>query len=274
MAHPPSVPAQLPFSSIEEWALHYIESDQLSVKTDPLPAPSVFSNPQARRDLRPGRPEQLKTTSKKPKSFRLGALHRPEVRAALHHKFWHHELQAAELMCWAILAYPEAPEEFRKGLVRIFKDEVRHMKMYQLYIESLGFSLGQFEVRDWFWERVPTCESPLQFVALLGMGLEGANLDHTARFSAWLRTVGDTQGAELQEQVGREEIAHVRFANRWFEVWTGGVDFDEWQKSLPPPLSPLLMRGKNIQVNARLKAEFPLAFVENLRDWHPDQASS
>lgn len=175
-------------------------------------------------------------------------------------------------MCWAILAYPQAPEEFRKGLLRIFKDEVRHMKMYQDYIESLGFSLGQFEVRDWFWERVPTCDSPLQFVAFLGMGLEGANLDHTARFSAWLRTVGDTKGAELQEQVGREEIAHVRFANRWFETWTGGIDFEQWRKTLPPPLSPLLLRGKNIQVSARLKAEFPLAFVESLRDWKPDQA--
>jgi uncharacterized ferritin-like protein (DUF455 family) len=104
------------------------------------------------------------------------------------------------------------------------------------------------------------------------MGLEGANLDHTARFSGWLRAVGDHRGAELQEQVGREEIAHVRFATRWFRDWVGDVSFESWRAELPPPLSPLLMRGKTIQRTSRLKAEFPLEFIDELTAWQPEAA--
>lgn len=251
------------------WARNYILSANLVEKVDPAPAPELWDTACPPVDLRPGRPGELTLTLKKPKSVKLGALGRPLARAELHHKFWHHELQAAELMCWAILRFPDTPQEFRDGLVRIFRDEVRHMRMYQEHIEHLGFRLGQFEVRDWFWERIPTCETPLQFVALLGMGLEGANLDHTARFAHLLRLAGDEEGARIQEQVGREEVGHVRFATRWFRTWSGGVDFDRWCKELPPPLSPLLMRGKQIQWEPRLKAEFPQEFLDSLARWTP-----
>lgn len=251
------------------WAEKYLLSVDLADKIDPSPPPELWDAEYPSVDLRPGRPSELTLTLKKPKSVKMGALGRIDARAELHHKFWHHELQAAELMCWAILRFPNTPQEFRDGLVRIFRDEVRHMRMYQEHIENLGFRLGQFEVRDWFWERIPTCETPLQFVALLGMGLEGANLDHTVRFAHWLRASGDEQGARLQEQVGREEVAHVRFATRWFRTWAGDVDFDRWCKELPPPLTPLLMRGKQVQMEARLKAEFPREFLDSLARWTP-----
>jgi uncharacterized ferritin-like protein (DUF455 family) len=236
----------------------------LATKVHPAAPPERWDADYLREDLRPGRPEELRVTLSKPKSVKMGALGRKDARAELHHKFWHHELQAAELMCWAILRFPETPQEFRDGLVRIFRDEVRHMHMYQEHIEALGFHVGDFEVRDWFWDRIPTCETPLQFVALLGMGLEGANLDHTVRFAHWLRAAGDERGARIQEQVGREEIAHVRFATRWFRNWAGTVDFDRWCEELPPPLTPLLMRGKQVQMAARLNAEFTQEFLDSL----------
>lgn len=251
------------------WATDYLLSTNLAEKLAPAPAPELWETNCTPVDLRPGRPAGLTVTRKTPKSVKMGALGRAEARAELHHKFWHHELQAAELMCWAMLRFPDTPEEFRDGLVRIFRDEVRHMHMYQEHIERLGFQLGQFEVRDWFWERIPTCQTPLQFVALLGMGLEGANLDHTARFAHWLRLSGDEVGARIQEQVGREEVGHVRFATRWFRAWSGGVDFDRWCQELPPPLSPLLMRGKQLQMAPRLKAGFPQEFLDSLARWNP-----
>jgi uncharacterized ferritin-like protein (DUF455 family) len=258
------------FLHVQAWAEAYVASTSLETKVAPPAPPSQFERNPPVRDVRPGRPPELEVTLHKPKSVKLGALARPEVRAALHHKFWHHELQAAELACWAILKFPDAPSKFHQGLLRIFRDEVRHMGMYQKHIEALGFGLSSFPVRDWFWDRVPTCETPVQFVALLGMGLEGANLDHTARFSHWLRSVGDEAGAKIQEQVGREEVAHVRFANRWFRKWTGDVCFETWRRSLPPPLSPLLMRGKTVNIGPRVRAEFPREFLTDLASWQPD----
>jgi uncharacterized ferritin-like protein (DUF455 family) len=185
------------------------------------------------------------------------------------HNFFHHELQAAELMAWAILAFPEAPREFREGLVRIALDEVRHMRMYHARIGALGHAVGDFDVRDWFWARVPTCADPTAFVAVMGLGLESANLEHAASFATAFREAGDEGSARVQELVGLEEIAHVRFGARWFARFRGEVTFDAWCAALPAPLTPLLMRGKPLRRDARERAGQPEAFLDELDRWQP-----
>jgi len=141
-------------------------------------------------------------------------------------------------MAWALLAFPETPRAFRRGLLRIACDEIRHMGMYAEHLDRFGFRFGDFPVRDWFWERIPSARSPAHFVASFGMGFEGANLDHARRFADRFRAVGDEAGAELQETVCVEEIPHVRFAIRWFERWSTCSDFQPWTEHLVSPLSP------------------------------------
>jgi uncharacterized ferritin-like protein (DUF455 family) len=253
--------------TIDAWAWDYVRTTDLRVKLEPPPVPSAFDpEPTARRVAAPGRPPELEVT---PRALRQKSLKNARGRAALLHKFLHHELQAAELMAWALLAWPETPEAFRRGLVRILLDEVRHMNMYRAHIERLGFAVGGFPVRDWFWERVPACQSPVEFVAVMGMGLEAANLDHAARFEAELNAVGDAESAATQALVGREERAHVRFAVEWFRKWTGGLSFDEWSRSLPEPLSPLFMRGRPFEVRAREASGMDAEFLEALAAWQP-----
>ena len=63
-------------------------------------------------------------------------------------------------MAWAVLAYPQAPRAFRSGLVRIALDEIRHMHLYAAEVSRLGHRIGDFAVRDWFWERVPLATEP------------------------------------------------------------------------------------------------------------------
>lgn len=258
------------FLTLEDFARAYIESTSLEFKCRPPELPALFSDAGPLGDIVLGRPRDLQITHSKPRSVKRGALVRPEARAEIHHKFWHHELQAAELLCWAVLKFKDTPEEFRRGLFRIFRDEVRHMALYEEHLGRLGAKIGDFPIRDWFWERVPTAKTPVQFVALLGMGLEAANLEHTARFSAWFRAVGDHRAAEIQDQVGREEVAHVRFATKWFRTWTGSVDFEKWKSELPPPLSPLLLRGKTLHTERRAKAAFPQDFTDALDAWRPE----
>jgi len=172
-------------------------------------------------------------------------------------------------MCWAALRFPDTPEAFRDGLIAIALDEVRHMGVYRRHIEALGFELGDFGVRDWFWQRVGQVSSPVQFVALLGMGFEGANLDHADRWAQRFRAAGDVEGAAIQEQVGREEVGHVRFALKWFAEWTGGTDFDTWEASLPPPLTPLVLKGRSLQRAQRRRAGFSDDFLDALERWQP-----
>jgi uncharacterized ferritin-like protein (DUF455 family) len=262
--------------SVERWALDYVTSTDLAHKRTPPPPPRCAFTP-GLVPLRvpvPGRPPELRITHRAPKSPGPEAIRSPERRAALLHTFLHHELQAAELMCWAILAFPETPEAFRLGLLGIACDEIRHMVLYEGHLASLGFAYGAFPVRDWFWERIPQVTTPLGFVAALGMGLEGANLDHTARFAERFRAVGDEAGAALQERIGAEEIPHARFALRWFTRWTAApVSLASWAGHLPPPLSPLLMRGVPMNRPGRLDAGFSQAFLDELEAWAPAPGS-
>ena len=253
--------------TVEAWARSYVETTSLAHKLDPPPAPDAWAvHADPVRLEKPGRPAELEVRGRAEKMRGLAS---PKGRARALHTFLHHELQAAELMAWAILAFPETPREFRDGLLRIALDEIRHMRMYRTHIQALGHRIGDFAVRDWFWERVPHCAGPASFVAVMGLGVESANLEHTASFAARFREVGDEEGAVVQERVGREEIAHVRFGAKWFASFTGGLSFEEWSQALPPPLSPLLMRGFPFQRDIRLRAGQPEAFVDALEAWQP-----
>jgi uncharacterized ferritin-like protein (DUF455 family) len=263
-----SAPAEAELGSVEAWALDYLRSTRLSHKLAPPAPPEAFEPvPVSRRLAAPGRPPELRAARRGSRVPR--DLGHPSARAKLLHTFFHHELSAAELMLWALLAFADAERPFRAGLLRIALDEIRHMNAYREQIERLGFQLGDFAVRDWFWERVPTCATKLAFVSLMGMGLEAANLEHAPEFGARLRESGDHEAAAVQERIAREEIGHVRFGVFWFERWTEGQSFEAWCAALPAPLSPLLMRGKSFDRNARLEAGMHEEFVTALERWQP-----
>jgi uncharacterized ferritin-like protein (DUF455 family) len=258
--------------TVERWAWDYVHAATLTAKLAPPAPPEAWeSSPPSRRVRAPGRPPELAVAARADKTRGLGS---PRGRARVLHTFLHHELQAAELMCWALLAFPETPRAFKTGLVRIALDEVRHMGIYAEQITRLGHAIGDFPVRDWFWERIPTCETPAAFVAVMGLGLESANLDHSASFAARFRSAGDEEGARAQELVGLEEIAHVRFGAKWFAELSGGLEFEAWRRALPSPLTPLLMRGSPLQREARLRAGQPARFVDELEAWQPDAPGS
>lgn len=263
-------PSDLALPDVESWARHYVSTTDLAVKLSPPPVPKEFSDGFLPLRLDgPGRPAAFRRARRGERMPKLEALKEPHYRARVLHAFFHHELQAAELMCWAVLAFCDAEIEFRKGLIGICLDEIRHMNLYRAHIETLGETIGAFGVRDWFWRRVPACRSKLAFVSVMGMGFEAANLEHAGNFAERFRAVGDEAGAAMQERIAKEEIAHVSFATRWFERWTGGCDFETWAESLPPPLSPWVLRGAPIAEAARLRAGMSPEFVASLASHVP-----
>ncbi len=259
------------FADVEAWAEHYVLTDDLRFKLAPSPVPGRFCEAATPvRLMEPGRPSEFRAARRGERTPKLEALKEPHYRARALHAFFHHELQAAELMCWALLAFADAELEFRKGLLGICLDEIRHLNLYREHIEHLGCKVGDFGVREWFWKRVPSCPSKLAFVSVMGMGLEAANLEYAADFAARFRAVGDESGAQIQERIAKEEIAHVGFAMRWFSRWTGGCDFETWAAELPPPLSPWVMHGNPIAEGARKKAGMSAEFIRALAAYVPE----
>jgi uncharacterized ferritin-like protein (DUF455 family) len=262
--------------TIERWCWDFITTRTLSNKLTP-PAPpdardekSWESAAPARRIGAPGRPSELCVIARSPRRPKAGGLERPEARAQMLHTFLHHELQAAELFAWAVLAFPETPRAFRAGLLRLCGEELAHLALYRVELERLGFEPGSFVVRDWFWERVARCMSAASFVALQGLGLEGANLEHSARFAGLFRAAGDEATARILEEIEADEIAHVAFAVHWFERLSGtALDYDRWRAALPSPLTPALLQGRPLNRAARIRAGLDEDFLARLESEPP-----
>jgi uncharacterized ferritin-like protein (DUF455 family) len=256
-------------STIERWAHDFITTTSLEAKLSPAPPPSVFEASPTREVLmQPGRPPELVARVGRKKGVRPGALKDVAKRADVLHTFLHHELQAAELFAWAILAFPDTPEPFRRGLLGICRDELRHMGLYRAHLETLGHPFGSMPINDWFWKRVPDVNAtPAQFVARLGIGFEGGNLDHGMRFVGYFSAAGDERAAAIQQQITDEEVAHAAFGLHWFKVFTGGLDFDTWRAYLPSPLTPAMTRGAELNLEARLRAGYPQPFLDALTGW-------
>lgn len=271
-AVPDTAPAPLESApNIEAWAWRYIASTDLGYKLAPPGPPKTFAeSARALRLFAPGRPPELHQAKRTARTPKQEALEDAHYRARTLHAFLHHELQAAELMCWAILAFPDAEQEYRRGLLAICLDEIRHMGLYAEHIRVLGCQVGDFGIRDWFWKRVPSCASKLEFAAVMGMGFEAANLEYAPNFAARFRQAGDEVGAQIQERIAAEEVAHVGFATRWFSRWTGGCDFEVWSRHLPAPLSPWVMHGQPIAVDARRRAGMSDAFLAALAAYVPE----
>ncbi|MDA0947012.1 MAG: DUF455 family protein [Planctomycetota bacterium] len=261
---PLETPLLPPEGTVERACWDLIAATSWEGKRAPRGA-SWWKDPVALRPSGPGRPAQLEALGRAPRTPRPGALRRPEARGALFVRFLHHELQAAELFAFGVLAFPETPRAFREGLVRLAQEELGHLALYRDHAERLGVDTGSMPIRDWFWTRVHGCERPEQFVAFLGLGLEGANLDHSARFAAAFRAAGDAEGAAILERVGRDEGRHVAFSRTWFERFTGTpLSFEDWQAALPAPLSAGLFRGEPVQLEARAEAGLDAAFLDSL----------
>ncbi len=255
-------------NDLVKWARAYVLSDELAYKLDPPEPPRVPREPSVagfaalERPRAPGRPKELRVVARA-KGPR-GSLVEPRKRAHVLHTFVHHELQAAELMALALVAFPQTPRAFQVGLLRIFFDEIRHMQAYVARLHTLGHRVGDFPVRDWFWERLGDVPSPTAFVAAMGVGFEGGNLDHTARFSALFEAASDAESAAIVRRVGEEEIMHVRFGLTWLGRFLGKpvVRFEDLLKALPPPLTPSVMRGPSLDRPSRKRAGYTDEFLD------------
>ncbi|MEM1348193.1 MAG: DUF455 family protein [Myxococcota bacterium] len=218
----------------------------------------------------PGRPEQLRIAPKKKRRKMPSprALHDPALRLRCLHTFANHELMALELMAWAVLAYPEAPGTFRRGLAWLMVEEQRHLRLYMERIEALGGTFGEEPVHDHFWRLAPELTDPLKWVCAMNLTFEQANLDHAPVFAEHFRAVGDEGSAELMDLILEDEIKHVAFGARWLRTLSADTDEDAFQvflANLTARNDAFRARGESFNEEARRRAKLGDAFIEGMR---------
>ena len=204
---------------------------------------------------------------------RPGAFRDPHKRGVAHHIMANHELQALEVMAWTLIAFPEAPAEFRRGMVDVMADEQRHTRMHIERAARLGLRFGELPVNCYIWKKAMAFTSVLDYVAGLPLVFEGRNLDHTLEFAEAFSAAGDERSASTMRVIHRDEIAHVAFGVTWLRRLKppGQSEWDAFESHLHWPLRPGKARGDAFQREARIAAGFSLDFIDRLESGTDDE---
>ena len=255
--------------NLRTFAERVLFSDSLDRKILRIVEPLTDHDPgTALRVECPTRPANLQFAARKkaPAMPKADSLKDPAKRAVAHHVMANHELQALEVMAMVLLAFPEAPTEFRLGMARIMADEQRHTRMHAQRCEELGLRFGDHPVNSWIWRKAQEYQSTLEYVAGLPLVFEGANLDHTAEFEQYFRAACDLRSAAIMRTIHRDEIRHVEFGLIWLRRFkpTEQSDWDAWTGALHWPIRPSRARGEVFQREARLQAGLSEDFLDRL----------
>ncbi|HVJ82040.1 MAG TPA: DUF455 family protein, partial [Planctomycetia bacterium] len=166
-------------TELREFAERILETPEFAGKLAPPEGPFVDENPgaPARVDI-PSRTADLrfqhgKRGAKMPSDESLGD---ERCRGAAHHIMANHELQALEAMAWTLLAFPEAPKAFRRGLAQILQEEQEHARWHAERAAELGVPFGSRRVAGYVWRRTTTATTPLEYLACLPLTFEQSNL--------------------------------------------------------------------------------------------------
>lgn len=255
---------------IRAFAERVLFSDALNAKTARIEESLTDHQPGvAIRVTEPNRPENMKFAARKtaPAMPKQQSLKDPAKRAIAHHVMANHELQALEVMAMVLLAFPEAPAEFRMGMAHVMFDEQRHTRMHVQRCEELGIRFGDYPVNGWIWKKAQQFSSTLEYVAGLPLVFEGANLDHTAEFEEYFVAAGDRRSAAIMRAIHKDEIRHVEFGLIWLRKLkpVGVSDWDAWISALHWPLRPSRARGLFFQSDARRQAGLTDEFIKRLK---------
>ncbi len=254
---------------IRAFAERVLLSDDLSLKLEAIDTPITDDHPgPAERHVEPVRPANLQFAARRtaPTMPAFGAFEDPAKRAVAHHIMANHELQALEVMAWTLLAFPEAPEEFRRGMVTVMADEQRHTRMHIERAAMLGLSFGDLLVNCYIWKKAMSFTNVLDYIAGLPLVFEGANLDHTLEFADAFAAAGDERSASLMRVIHRDEIGHVAFGIEWLRKLKpeGADEWETFTAHLHWPLRPSKAQGEVFQREARLAAGLTEDFVDRL----------
>lgn len=222
----------------------------------------------------PGRGGKLAFSDQQLKFPKAVHLRESEKKAMALHSFANHELLAIEMMAAALLIYPHRTEEeirFKRGIVTALRDEQKHLSLYIGRLNELGYGFGDFPLNDFFWRQMGKLETPSQYLSVMALTFEAANLDFAQFYRDLFRNYGDEETAKILDTVLEDEISHVAFGAHWMKNWRKDKTLWEYyQNSLPWPVTPARSKGIEFDRNLHLRAMNDRDFVEKLAGYNDD----
>ncbi len=257
---------------LREWAIHILSADRMEDKlfepkelTDQEPGGALFWKMPTRP---PGMEFKRHTSREKLPSFQEH--NDSDKRAVCLHRFAGHELLAVEIMAYALLAFPEAPKHFRKGVANTLKEEQGHVRLYVARMEEMGLKFGDLPLYRHFWAHIPYLTDPLRYISVMSLTFEMANLDFAPHYGKSFASHGDEKSAKLMQIILQDEIQHVSFGYNWLKKMKGNLtDWEAWEQSLPPLMTPKRARGFIFNAADRIAAGLPQHWIDNARTYNP-----
>lgn len=222
----------------------------------------------------PGRKGKLTFSDNQPKFPKANRLNEIDKKAMALHSFANHELLATEMMAAALLIYPHYTDEdlrFKKGILTALKDEQKHLSLYIGRLNELGYAFGDFPLNGFFWRQMEKLKTPSQYMALMSLTFEAANLDFAQYYAKIFRSFGDERTANVLDIVLEDEISHVALGSFWMKKWREDKNlWDYYLESLPWPLTPARSRGIDFDPGLHARAIGDEHFIASLISYDDD----
>ncbi|MBK1828350.1 DUF455 family protein [Haloferula rosea] len=259
-------------TTVREFAERVLFGETLADKLAPPPAAGLEDlarGPALVTPEGPGRPRELRLD---PDGVRaefpgVARIEDEGERGRLLHFFANHELLATELMALVLLKFPDAPAEFRAGVLKTLKEEQMHTKLYMRRMEACGVEFGELPVNGFFWNLVAPMNTPLDYVTRLSLTFEQANLDYARGYSRVFSNAGDPETAGILDRIYHDEINHVHYGLTWFRKWREGrSDWKSFCSLMQEPLSAARAKGAfEFNEAGRREAGLDEEFIRELR---------
>jgi len=177
-----------------------------------LNAAAIYDNTQL--DL-PGRPQKPELVP--PLDVPKRKMDTVEGRTSLLHSLAHIEFNAINLALDAIWRFSDMPEKYYADWLKVAKEEAYHFTLVNEYIQSFGYSYGDFQAHNSLWEMVErTQDSVIARMALVPRTMEARGLDAVPMIRDRFKQIKDAKAVEILDIILRDEIGHVFVGNYWF----------------------------------------------------------
>ncbi len=145
-----------------------------------------------------------------------------EGLATLVHAIAHIEYSAIDLALDAVYRFPFMPMAYKCDWLEVAVDEIRHYKMLNALLETLGYRYGDFPVHCGLFDAAAhTAHSVLERMAVIPRYYEASGLDVNPQIMKKLENKHKIAEVkillEALEVIYDEEIDHVRKGDRWFK---------------------------------------------------------